>query len=99
MLSENFTQVKGKVLPENFTYVKEKYWENILMLSTTEIEFNRHLYFGGSKPEVTALSLLIVDYALRIISNFFTLPKHNKSNELSKKVNINPKSYFVTSKK
>ena len=29
MLSENFTQVKGKVLPENFTYVKEKYWENI----------------------------------------------------------------------
>ena len=26
-----------------------------LSKSTTEIEFNRHLYFGDSKPEVTAL--------------------------------------------
>ena len=82
----------------------------LLRESTSEIEFNRYIFLWYGKPEVTALShsltepstyslysLFFAVFALRI--NFFTSPKYKKSNEVKIKVNINKKSYFVTSKK
>ena len=67
-------------MPENFTQVKEKYGKIYLSKSTTDIEFNRHLYFCGSKPEVTTalrhslemgmIAIPSIDTAGPILRNF-----------------------------